>query len=218
MQRRNKIKNIGFERGLILNLPNLLTIARIILIPLLVIFFYLPVSWAHLAATIIFVIASFTDWLDGYLARYLKQSTRLGAFLDPVADKLMVSIALVLIVAEPTFQYVSVTTRVMYIPNPIITIPAAIIVAREIVVSALREWMAEIGKRKSVAVSSLGKVKTAVQMLALMVLLYCDPSTNVVLVFTGYVLLYFAAFLTIWSMLFYLKDAWIQLSIVRMRK
>ena len=100
----------------------------------------------------------------------------LGAFLDPVADKLMVSIALVLIVAEPTFQYVSVTSAIVSIPTVVITIPAAIIVAREIIVSALREWMAEIGKRTSVAVSSLGKVKTAVQMLALIVLLYCDNS------------------------------------------
>ena len=195
----------------IFNWPNILTWARILLIPLLVFVYYMPVSWAHLAATIIFGIASFTDWLDGYLARYLKQTTKLGAFLDPVADKLMVSIALILIVAEPTFQYVSVTTAILAIPNPIITIPAAIIVAREIIVSALREWMAEVGKRKSVAVSSLGKIKTAVQMLALMVLLYCDYTTNATLVFSGYILLYIAAFLTIWSMCIYLKAAWTQL-------
>lgn len=112
-----------------------------------------------MAATIIFTLASITDWLDGYLARYLKQSTKLGAFLDPVADKLMVSVALVLIVAEPTFQFVSVTSEVVSIPTCVITIPAAIIVAREIIVSALREWMAEIGKRTSVAVSVLVKSK-----------------------------------------------------------
>src|SRR3990167_2760177 len=123
------------------NWPNLLTLARISVIPLLVIFFYLPVWWAHLAAAIIFAIASITDWLDGYLARYLKQSTKLGAFLDPVADKLMVSVALVLIVAEPTFQFVSVTSAIVSIPTAVLTIPAAIIVAREIIVSALREWM-----------------------------------------------------------------------------
>jgi len=192
--------------------PNILTLVRIIVIPLLVLFFYLPVSWGHLAATIIFTIASITDWLDGYLARYLKQTTKLGAFLDPVADKLMVSIALVLIVAEPTFQYVSVTSAVVSVPTIFITIPAAIIVAREIIVSALREWMSEIGKRRSVAVSTVGKFKTAVQMLALIVLLYCDATTNAFLVFTGYFLLYVAAILTVWSMLVYLKAAWLQLS------
>jgi CDP-diacylglycerol--glycerol-3-phosphate 3-phosphatidyltransferase len=195
------------------NWPNVLTLARILLIPLLVIFFYLPFWWSHLAATIIFLIASITDWLDGYLARYLKQTTKLGAFLDPVADKLMVSVALVMIVAEPTFQFVSTDSKIVSIPSAVITIPAAIIVAREMIVSALREWMAEIGKRAraKVAVSSLGKVKTAVQMFALTILLYCDNSTNATLVFTGYALLYVAAFLTIWSMLIYLKAAWKQL-------
>ncbi len=194
------------------NWPNLLTITRISLVPLLVIFFYLPYWWAHLVAATLFLLASITDWLDGYLARYLKQATRLGAFLDPVADKLMVSIALVMIVAEPTFQFVSLPNRIMTIPTPIITLPAAVIVAREIIVSALREWMAEIGQRTSVAVSSIGKVKTAVQMLALVVLLYCDGSTPAVIVFTGYVFLYVAAVLTIWSMLVYLKAAWVQIA------
>lgn len=196
------------------NWPNVLTLVRISVIPLLVIFYYLPVWWAHLAAAIIFAIASITDWLDGYLARYLKQSTKLGAFLDPVADKLMVSIALVLIVAEPTFQFLSITSAVVSVPTFVITIPAAIIVAREIIVSALREWMAEIGKRTSVAVSSLGKVKTAVQMLALIGLLYCDSATNAAWVLTSYVLLYLSAILTIWSMLIYLKAAWVQLAMM----
>lgn len=195
----------------IFNWPNILTLIRISVIPLLVVFFYLPFTWAHPAAALVFTIASITDWLDGYLARYLKQSTKLGAFLDPVADKLMVSIALVLIVAEPTFQFVSVTSAVFSIPTWVITIPAAIIVAREIIVSALREWMAEVGKRASVAVSSLGKFKTTVQMLALIILLYCDNTTKAPLVFTGYFLLYAAAFLTIWSMLIYLRAAWSQL-------
>jgi CDP-diacylglycerol--glycerol-3-phosphate 3-phosphatidyltransferase len=194
------------------NWPNVLTLARITVIPLLVIVFYLPVSWAHMTAAIIFAIASMTDWLDGYLARYLKQSTKLGAFLDPVADKLMVSVVLVLIVAEPTFQFVSVPSTVVSIPTVMITIPAAIIVTREIIVSALREWMAELGKRKSVAVSSLGKLKTAVQMVALVVMLYCNRSTNAFVVFSGYILLYAAAVLTIWSMFFYLKAAWKQLN------
>lgn len=195
------------------NWPNVLTLIRISVIPLLVIFYYLPFPWGHMVAAIIFTLASITDWLDGYLARYLKQSTKLGAFLDPVADKLMVSIALVIIVAEPTFQFVSVTSAVVSIPTFVITIPAAIIVAREIIVSALREWMAEVGKRTSVAVSSLGKFKTTVQMLALIILLYCDNTTNAVIVLTGYVLLYLSAILTIWSMLIYLKAAWAQLKI-----
>lgn len=197
----------------ILNWPNILTLARISVIPVFVFVFYLPFWWSHIAATGIFAMASLTDWLDGYLARYLKQSTRLGAFLDPVADKLMVSIALVLIVAEPTFRYVSTSSTIVTIPNALITIPAAIIVAREIIVSALREWMAEIGKRANVAVSSLGKLKTAVQMVALLILLYCDNSSNAALVFSGYVLLYVAAVLTIWSMCLYLKAAWSQLII-----
>lgn len=196
--------------------PNVVTLIRISVIPLLVIFFYLPVWWAHSAAAFLFALASITDWLDGYLARYLKQSTKLGAFLDPVADKLMVSIALVLIVAEPTFQFVSVTASVISIPAAIITIPAAVIVAREIIVSALREWMAEVGERAraSVTVSNLGKFKTAVQMLALVVLLYCNNATPALLVFTGYVLLYISAVLTIWSMLIYLKAAWVQLMVL----
>lgn len=194
-----------------LNWPNLLTTARILMVPLLVVFFYLPVSWSHFAAAFIFAMASLTDWLDGYLARYLKQSTKLGAFLDPVADKLMVSIALVLIVAEHTFQFVNVKSGTVSIPTPIITIPAAIIVARELIVSALREWMAEVGKRAKVAVSSIGKIKTMLQMIAVIILLYCVNTTNPYLILLGYVLLYSAAVLTIWSMLLYLKAAWTQL-------
>lgn len=191
--------------------PNVLTIVRILIIPLLVLVFYLPVSWAHLGAALIFMVGSITDWLDGYLARYLKQTTMLGAFLDPVADKLMVSTALILIVAEPTFHFVSVTNAIISIPTVIITIPAAIIVSREIIVSALREWMAELGKRKSVAVSNLAKVKTAMQMVALVIMLYCDNSTHAFFVVSGYIFLYVAAVLTIWSMIYYLKSAWAQL-------
>lgn len=191
-----------------INLPNILTIIRIAVIPFLVLVFYLPVTWGHTAAAILFAIASFTDWLDGYLARYLKQSTRLGAFLDPVADKLMVSITLILIVGEPQYQFINFPSVVYAVPIAVITIPAAIIVCREIVVSALREWMAEIGKRTSVAVSHLGKVKTMVQMLSLFILLYCNPRTSATLAIIGYVLLYVAAVLTIWSMVLYLKAAW----------
>ncbi len=191
-----------------INLPNILTMVRIIAIPVFVVVFYLPGSWGHIAATVIFVLACITDWLDGYLARYLKQATKFGAFLDPVADKLMVSIALILIVAQRQYQYLSTPSEVILIPTYLITIPAAIIVGREIVVSALREWMAEIGKRTSVVVSNLGKVKTTVQMVALAFLIYADPTTRVSIVATGYILLYVAAILTIWSMMIYLKTAW----------
>jgi CDP-diacylglycerol--glycerol-3-phosphate 3-phosphatidyltransferase len=193
------------------NLPNILTLFRIILIPFLVLVFYLPVSWGHLAAAILFGLASITDWFDGYLARTLKVSTKLGAFLDPLADKLIVSIALVLIVGEPQFQFISLSSAVYAMPSWAITIPSAIIVSREIVVSSLREWMAEIGKQTSVAVSYLGKVKTTIQMVAVTVLLYCDATTNVYLVIIGYVLLYAAVVLTIWSMLIYLKVTWPEL-------
>ncbi len=193
------------------NLPNLLTFIRIATIPFLVFIFYLPVSWGHTAAAIIFGLAALTDWLDGYLARSLKQSTRLGAFLDPVADKLMVSIALVLIVGEPQFQFISLPVAVYAIPIAVITIPAAIIVSREIVVSALREWMADMGKRASVAVSRLAKVKTSVQMISLVILLYCTPKSHVFIAIAGYILLYVAAVLTIWSMVLYLKVAWPEL-------
>lgn len=190
------------------NIPNILTFFRIFVIPFLALFFYLPVWWGHLATAGLFALACITDWLDGYVARSFQLSTKLGAFLDPVADKVMVSVVLILIVGEPQFQFISLSSAVYAMPVAAITIPAAIIVSREIIVSALREWMAEIGKRTSVAVSHLGKVKTAIQMLALIVLLACDASTKVYIVILGYLLLYIAAVLTIWSMIIYLKAAW----------
>jgi len=190
------------------NLPNILSFIRILTIPVFVLFFYLPFAGAHLTAAIIFALASITDWLDGYLARSLELTTKLGAFLDPVADKLIVSIALVMIVGESQFQFISGPHSVITVPSVFLTIPAAVIVGREVVVSALREWMAEIGKRISVRVSHLGKIKTAVQMLSLVVLLYCGPTTHFVIIALGYLLLYIAAILTIWSMVIYLRAAW----------
>jgi len=190
------------------NLPNIVTFIRILLIPIFVLVYYLPYSWGHLGAALIYTVACITDWLDGYLARSLKLTTKFGAFLDPVADKLIVATALVMLVAQPQFQFVSAKTAMFAIPGFMITIPAAIIVCREIVVSALREWMAELGKRQSVVVSSLGKVKTVVQMLALIILIYCDASTSYSFIVLGYILLYIASFLTIWSMVLYLKAAW----------
>lgn len=146
-----------------MNIPNLITVLRVLLIPIFILLFYLPYHWSYLAASSVFAFAAATDWLDGYLARRLEQSTPFGAFLDPVADKLMVAVALVLLVQEHG--------------NLWLTLPAAVIIGREIVVSALREWMAEIGARAHVAVSNMGKWKTAAQMLALVILL-ANPRTS----------------------------------------
>lgn len=181
-----------------MNIPLLLTKFRIISIPIFFLCFYLPFSWNYLLATAIFCLSALTDWLDGYLARSLKQVTRLGAFLDPVADKLMVSAALVLIVTKD-LSYLA--------------IPVAIIIGREIAVSALREWMAEMGKRTSVAVSFIGKVKTGFQMSAIIVLLAYKPGYPVLMKVAGYFLLYVAALLTLWSMIIYLKIAWPDLTL-----
>lgn len=178
------------------SLPNMLTLMRIVLIPVFVGVFYLPFTWAHGAAAIIFAIASLTDWLDGYLARRLEQLSPFGAFLDPVADKLLVATSLLLLVGAKDLDY--------------ITLPAIIIVGREIVISALREWMAEVGRRASVTVSYVGKVKTAMQMIALVLLLAFYPATSYWGIL-GFILLYVAAILTIWSMVVYLMIAWPQL-------
>lgn len=178
------------------SLPNLLTLMRIVLIPIFVGIFYLPFSWAHGAAAVIFATASCTDWLDGYLARRLEQMSPFGAFLDPVADKLLIATSLLLLVGAKDLNY--------------ITVPAIIIVGREIVISALREWMAEVGSRASVTVSYVGKVKTAVQMLALVLLLAFYPTTSYWGAL-GFILLYVAAILTIWSMVVYILIAWPQL-------
>ena len=173
-----------------LNIPIFLTIFRVILIPFFIIAFYLPFDWAPFLTTFIFFIAGVTDWLDGYLARKWKQTTRFGAFLDPVADKVMVVAALVLIVEyQHTFW---------------ITIPAIIMISREIIISALREWMAELGERNKVAVSWLGKVKTTSQMLALGGLLW---RYNIYMEVLAIILLYVAVILTVWSMIQYLNAA-----------
>ncbi|MEQ9859743.1 CDP-diacylglycerol--glycerol-3-phosphate 3-phosphatidyltransferase [Pectobacterium cacticida] len=172
------------------NIPTLLTLFRVALIPFFVLAFYLPFAWAPLLCALIFVLAAVTDWFDGFLARRWKQTTRFGAFLDPVADKVMVAVALVL-VAE-------------YYHSWWITLPTATMIAREIIISALREWMAEIGKRSSVAVSWIGKVKTTAQMMALFALLW-RPERIVEGI--GIVALYVAAVLTFWSMFQYLSAA-----------
>ncbi|MBI3936487.1 MAG: CDP-diacylglycerol--glycerol-3-phosphate 3-phosphatidyltransferase [Betaproteobacteria bacterium] len=179
-----------------INIPNLLTWLRIILIPLFVGVFYFEKSWVsipnqNLVATVIFAGAAVTDWLDGWLARKLNQTSAFGAFLDPVADKLMVAAALIILVQLERVD----------------AIIALIIIGREIAVSALREWMAKIGAAKSVAVSFLGKVKTALQMIAIPMLLYHDAIANFNPQRVGSWLIYIAAGLTLWSMAYYLKMA-----------
>lgn len=177
-------------------LPNILTLARIVLIPIFILVFYLPGSWSAGTAAVIFTVASLTDLLDGYFARKLEQTSPFGAFLDPVADKLLVASTLLLLVGAGDRGY--------------ITLPAIVIVGREIVISALREWMAELGNRASLAVSYIGKVKTTVQMIALIFLIAFPPAFSMagILGIIGVVLLYVAAILTIWSMFAYLMVAW----------
>jgi len=180
------------------NIPNLLTLLRIALIPVFVVVFYLPNPWVHAATAAIFGLAAVTDWLDGYLARRLGQMSAFGAFLDPVADKLMVAVALVLLVdANPTDLH-----------GAVIAMPAAVIIGREIAISALREWMAELGERAQVAVSVIGKIKTTAQMIALLLLLYQKPIGELDTVILGLVALYVAAILTLWSMVIYVRAAW----------
>lgn len=174
-----------------MNLANQLTILRIFMIPLFVIVFYLPYGWSHIVTAIIFSLAAITDWADGYVARKYNQSTPFGAFLDPVADKLMVAIALLLLVS-------------IHHDSAWFVVAAAVIVGREIVISALREWMAEVGQRASVAVSSIGKIKTTLQMTAIIVLLMNVP----LLMPLGFIALAGAAVLTLWSMIVYLRAAW----------
>ncbi|BET43231.1 MULTISPECIES: CDP-diacylglycerol--glycerol-3-phosphate 3-phosphatidyltransferase [Atlantibacter] len=173
-----------------INIPTLLTLFRVVLIPFFVLAFYLPFSWAPFVCAFIFLIAAVTDWFDGYLARRWNQSTRFGAFLDPVADKVLVGIAMVLVVEHYHSWW--------------ITLPAATMIAREIIISALREWMAEIGKRARVAVSWIGKVKTTAQMVALIGLLW---RPNIWIEYAGIALFFVAAVLTFWSMFQYLHAA-----------
>ncbi len=180
-----------------INIPMLLTWLRIVLIPLMVAVFYVPDSWTQaigrdLAATIIFVVAAATDWMDGYLARRWNETSAFGAFLDPVADKLMVAAALIILVHVERLD----------------AILAIIIIGREITISALREWMAQIGAHKSIAVSMIGKIKTTAQMVAIPLLLYHAPISGFDMQRIGTWLIYIAAVLTLWSMGYYLRMAW----------
>ena len=179
------------------NIPILLTWLRVALIPLVVGVYYLPLHWLpradqDLAATLVFIIAAVTDWFDGFLARRWNQTSAFGAFLDPVADKLMVAGALLVLVHLDRVDHFI----------------AFIIIGREIAISALREWMAQIGASRSVAVSSLGKIKTAAQMTAIPLLLYHDRLLGIDTQFGGTVLMIIAAVLTVWSMFYYMRLAW----------
>jgi cardiolipin synthase len=179
------------------NIPILLTWLRVALIPLVVGVYFLPEHWLplrdrNMAATVVFIVAAITDWFDGYLARRWNQTSAFGAFLDPVADKLMVAGALLVLVQLERVD----------------AIIAFVIIGREITISALREWMAEIGARKSVAVNSLGKIKTAAQMVAIPMLLFHDTLFGIDMHTAGVILLWIAGVLTVWSMFYYLRRAW----------
>lgn len=177
-----------------LTLPTILTLMRIMLLPVMVAVFYAPFPRASIAAAGVFILAAFTDWLDGWIARRFDMSSAFGAFLDPVADKLMVAVTLFLLVQKN--------------PTPLLAVTAAVIVGREISISALREWMAEIGQRATVRVAMVGKVKTVMQIIALIVLLWQHDLPDLKLYRIGESLLVVAAVLTIWSALAYVRAAW----------
>ena len=181
-----------------MNLPNVITVTRILLIPVFIGLYMVQQDWSILAASVLFAMAALTDWLDGYLARRLNQTTPFGAFLDPVADKLIVVSALIVLVA--------------YHSNMWLTLPGLVIVGREIVISALREWMADMDDSVAVAVSYLGKIKTTAQMIAITLLLAQPVGVESVYLQVAYVLLYLAAVMTLWSMWQYLSAAWSALS------
>ena len=175
-------------------LPTAITLFRIALIPLFVIVFYLPFSWANIAATAIFVVAALSDWVDGYLARSMQLESSFGAFLDPVADKLMVVVIIVLLVQANPSIYVA--------------LPSVVIVAREISISALREWMAQLGSSTTVKVSFIGKTKTVLQMVALGLMIFSEPFMGLPIFDIGLATYYVAAILTIMSLAIYLRAAW----------
>lgn len=178
-----------------MNFPNIVSFIRILLIPFMIVVYYLPFAGAHSFASTVFLIACLTDWLDGFLARKLEQTTTFGAFLDPVADKLLVVSAVVLVLGHANLEW--------------LTLPSIVIVGREIAISALREWMSEVGARASVAVSYAGKLKTVLQMIAILFLLYYTPEiTPDWFLLMAYILYYAAAGLTLWSMAMYFKAAW----------
>lgn len=191
-------------------IANVLTFTRIAMIPVVVLFFYMPQKWASPVAAIAFIVAAITDSLDGYFARKYGQTTALGAFLDPVADKLMVATALILL-ASHDINKLQLLQLIRFDPSILVTVTAAVIVGREITISALREWMAELGARKKVAVSSMGKVKTGFQMTGLSMMLFRENLWGLPIYELGLYCLIVAAVLTLWSMVVYMRAAWPEL-------
>ncbi len=194
-----------------MNIANLLTSFRILCIPLLVFFFYLPVTWGQTTAAIIFAIVGWTDWFDGWVARTFNMQSPLGEFLDPVADKLMVAAALVLLVEQHATIWIAA--------------PALVIISREITVSALREWMAEYGERSAIKVVFIAKVKTLMQLSAIFFLLLAGKEADITAIWDhswlyiwGYIFLYVAVGLTLWSMYIYMKVTWPLLSKAEYKK
>ncbi len=185
-----------------LTIPNIVTLFRILIIPVFILVFFIPgVPYRHIVLTALFFLAGVSDWVDGYLARKLGQQSAFGAFLDPVADKLMVSTAMILLVSVHS--------------DALIALPAIVIIGREIAVSALREWMASIGDATKVKVSYIGKLKTTAQLVAIGFLLYEKNIGSFEPMIVGYILLYIAAILTLWSMILYMAAAWPSLVVKR---
>ena len=182
-----------------MNIPNAITTSRIILIPVFIAAFYLPYDWASALATFIFAFAAITDWFDGYLARKLNQQSALGAIIDPLADKLMVISALLIILTR-------------HPENNWLLFSSLIIISREVFISSLREWMSGMGKGKLVAVSFYGKAKTVAQMIALLFLIYEHDLFGLPTYTFGIALLVWSAILTLVSMAVYIKSAWLTLS------
>jgi len=176
------------------NIPTILTLGRVAVIPLVLGLFYVPWVHARQAAAILFIIAAVTDWFDGWLARRWNQTSNFGAFLDPVADKLLVAVALVMLLRDD--------------PRSVMGVLVAVIIGREITISALREWLAELGQRARVAVGAIGKFKTAFQMIAISMMLWQEPIGPIPIYELGYALLFAAGALTLWSMVVYLRAAW----------
>lgn len=176
------------------NIPTILTLGRVAVIPLVLGLFYIPWEHARQAAALLFMLAAVTDWLDGWLARRWNQTSNFGAFLDPVADKLLVAVALVMLLRDD--------------PRSVMGVLVAVIIGREITISALREWLAELGQRKRVAVGLIGKLKTAFQMIAIGMMLWQEPLGPIPVYDIGYALLFAAGALTLWSMVVYLRAAW----------
>lgn len=181
-----------------MNLPNLLTVLRVAVIPVVLVLFYLPIEHSRQIATLLYAAACVTDWIDGYLARKWGQTSKFGAFLDPVADKLLVTVTLIMLLDAEVAEG----------RGRLLAVLVAIIIGREVTISALREWMAELGQRTSVAVGKVGKFKTIFQMVAIGMMLWGIPLYGIPIYKIGFGILFIAAVLTVWSMLLYLKAAW----------